>query len=71
MKRGMVVVVGVIVVSAAAVAAASVVETRDVLGPGPSPKARRPEAIFPGPTRPEKNPRAFGLSGLKFLKKIL
>ncbi len=36
---------------------------RDVFGPGPSPKARRPEVIFPGPTRPEKKSsgfRAFG-----------
>ncbi len=38
-------------------------KSRDVFGPGPSLKARRPEAIFPGPTRPEKKFsgfRAFG-----------
>ena len=34
-------------------------QTRDVLGPGPSPKARRPEAIFPGPIRPEKKSSGF------------
>ncbi len=32
---------------------------RDVLGPGPSPKARNPEAIFPGPIRPKKKSSGF------------
>ena len=37
----------------------SVLLTRDVLGPCPNPKTRRPEAIFPGPIRPEKKSSGF------------